>query len=109
MASYNGKGQFVLPRPLRFKDGINPETITTNKTLTYFSSQFQLIRNNTSSLDVILPDFKDGAYFWVKNRASSTHNLVVKDGGGGTIVTLAAGEGALCVSTDTAWWDVIKA
>ena len=108
MASYNGKGQFVLPRPLRFKDGINPETITTNITLTYYSSQFQLLRNNTSSLDVILPAFKDGAYFWVKNRASSTSNIVVKDEDGNTIATLAAGEGALFVSTSTAWWDVIQ-
>jgi len=109
MASYNGKGQFVLPRPLRFKDGVNPETITVNKTLTYYSSQFQLLKNTTGALDVILPEFKDGAYFWVKSRASSSSNITVKDADGGTIATLAAGEGVLCISTSTAWWDVIKA
>ena len=108
MASYNGKSPFTLPRPLRHKDGVNPETITVNKTLTYFDSQFQLLLNQTGSLDVVLPEHKDGSFFWIKSRASSSSNIIVKDGSD-TVATLGAGEAVLVVSTDSAWWDVIKA
>ena len=106
--AFSDKAEFNIPRHIVQKGGVNPETITGNKTLTYKDSQYQVLRNNTSSLDCILPDYKDGASFWIKNRASSTHNIVVKDGAGNAIVTLAAGEGVLCVSNVSAWWDIIK-
>tara|TARA_R100000654_G_scaffold57967_1_gene84559 strand:- start:1755 stop:2126 length:372 start_codon:yes stop_codon:yes gene_type:complete len=107
--AFTDKAEFKIPRHVVFADSVNPETITTNKSLSYKDSQFQLLKNVTGSLDCILPLYKDGAYFWVKSRASSSHNIVVKDTDGNTIATLAAGQGVLCVSTSTAWWDVIKA
>jgi hypothetical protein len=88
---------------------VNPETITTNKTLTYRDAQYQLLRNNTGTLDCILPEYKDGASFWVKNRASSTSNILVKDEDANTIATLTAGQAVFVVSDGAAWWDVIKA
>ena len=108
MSSFGDKAEFQIPRHIVQKGGINPETITTNKTLVYSDSQYQALRNNTGSLDCILPDYKDGASFWIKNRASSTHNIVVKDQDANTIATLAAGQGVLVVSDGAAWWDIIK-
>lgn len=107
--AYTDKQEFKIPRHIVQKDGINPETITTNKTLVYSDSQYQLLKNNTGSLDCILPSYKNGASFWIKSRASSTHNIVVKDEDANTIATLGAGEAVLVVSDGVAWWDVIKA
>ena len=67
-----------------------------------------MLRSNTGTLDCILPTYKDGARFWIKNRASSSSNIVVKDEDANTIATLAAGEGVLVVSDGEAWWDVVK-
>ena len=43
MASYNAKGQFVLPRQLRLKDGVNVETLAGAKTLDRASSMIQIL------------------------------------------------------------------
>ena len=106
--AFTDKAEFKIPRHIVQPGSVNPETITVNKTLTYKDAQYQLLRNNTGSLDCILPDYKDGASFWIKNRASSTSNVVVKDVDANTIATLGAGEGVLCVSNVSAWYDVIK-
>lgn len=108
MAQFTDKADFRVPRHIVQKGGVNAETITVNKTLTYASSTYQALLNQTSNLHCVLPAYKDGVHFWVKNRASSTHNIVVKDGSS-TVVTLSAGEGALIVSDGVAWWDIIKA
>lgn len=107
--SFTSKQEFRIPRHIVQPDSVNPETITTNKTLTYRDAQYQLLRNNTSTLDCILPTYKDGASFWVKNRASSTSNILVKDEDSNTIATLTAGQAVFVVSDGSAWWDVIKA
>lgn len=106
--SFSDKAEFKIPRHIVQPGSVNPETITVNKALTYKDAQYQLLRNNTGSLDCILPAYKDGASFWVKSRSASTHNIVVKDIDGNIIATLAAGQGVLCVSNVSAWWDVIK-
>ena len=107
--AYSDKAEFKIPRHLVQPGSVNPETITVNKSLSYKDGNYQLLRNNTGSLDCILPLYKDGAYFWIKSRASSTHNIVVKDTDGNIIATLTAGQAVLCVSNAVAWWDVIKA
>ncbi len=107
--AYTDPTPFKIPRRLENKGGVNPETITTNRTLTYSDSQYQLLKNTTGTLDVILPSFSEGAHFWIKSRASSSSNIVVKDGTGNTLATLGVGEAVLVVSSDSAWWDVIKA
>ena len=105
--AYTDPTPFKIPRRYANAGGVNPETITTNKTLTYTDSQYQLLKNTTGSLDVILPAYSDGAYFWIKSRASSSSNIVVKNADGDTLATLAAGQAVLMVSTSSAWWDVI--
>lgn len=105
--AYTDPTPFKVPRRYENAGGVNPETITTNKTLTYADSQYQLLKNVTGSLDVILPAFSDGASFWIKSRSSSTSNIIVKDANGDTVATLAAGQAVLTVSTSSAWWDVI--
>ena len=104
--AYTDATPFKIPRRYENAGGVNPETITTNKTLTYLDSQYQLLKNTTGSLAVILPASSDGASFWIKSRASSSSNIVVKDADGNTLATLSAGQSILVVSTDTAWWDV---
>lgn len=106
--SFTDKQEFKIPRHIVQPGSVNPETITVNKTLTYKDAQYQLLKNVTGSLDCILPAYKDGASFWVKSRASSSQPIVVKDTDGNTIASLTAGQAVLCVSTNTAWWDVIK-
>ena len=107
--AFTDAAQHKIPRHIVLKGGVNAETITTDKTLTYADSTYQLLKNTTATLECILPDYVEGSSFWIKNRASSTSNVVVKDASGNTIATLAAGEGVLVVSSDTAWWDVLKA
>lgn len=106
--AFTDAAQFRIPRHIIQPGSVNPETITVNKTLVYNDSTYQLLRNNTGTLDCILPTYKDGARFWIKNRASSSSNIVVKDEDANTIATLAAGEGVLVVSDGEAWWDVVK-
>lgn len=106
--SFTDKQEFKIPRHIVQPGSVNPETITVNKTLTYKDAQYQLLKNVTGSLDCILPAYKDGASFWVKSRASSTQPIVVKDIDGNTIASLTAGQGVLCVSNVSAWWEVIK-
>ena len=106
--AFTDKAEFKIPRHIVQPGSVNPETITVNKTLTYKDAQYQLLKNVTGSLDCILPTYKDGASFWIKSRASSTQPIVVKDIDGNTIASLTAGQGVLCVSNTTAWWDVIK-
>tara|TARA_Y100001963_G_C6760658_1_gene439299 strand:+ start:251 stop:568 length:318 start_codon:yes stop_codon:yes gene_type:complete len=104
--AYTDPTPFKIPRRYENAGGVNPETITVNKTLTYTDSQYQLLKNTTGSLDVILPSPSDGASFWIKSRSSSSSNIVVKDADGNTLSTLSAGQSILVVSTDSAWWDV---
>ena len=62
--AYTSKTAFKIPRRKLNPDGVNTETITTNRTLTYADSQFQAITNSTGgSLNVTLPDEEDGAFF----------------------------------------------
>lgn len=107
--AYTDKQEFKIPRHLVQPGSVNPETITVNKTLTYKDGNYQLLKNTTGALDCTLPALKDGAYFWIKSRASSSSNIVVKDHLGNALATLTAGQAVLCVSDGVAWWDVIKA
>ena len=112
MANYNGNGAFVLPRALRIKNGVNVETITVDRTLTLKDSMVQLLDNSTAgTLDLNLPDYKEGAIFAIKSTGSQS--IIVKRASGSTVATVAAGEGALLVCTGSLpssdWVVVIKA
>jgi len=110
MAEYNGKQAFTVPRPICVKDGINIETITADKTLTYRDSQYQVLTNNKGSVAVVkLPVLKNGAYFWITCGSSSANTINVKDADGADIIAtpnLGAGKAAL-IACDGSNWAVV--
>lgn len=107
MASYNSSQSFKVARHFQFKNGVNVESITANKTLTYKDSMFQVL-NPDVARDLILPAEKDGAVFFVKNESGS-FALTVKDDAASTIETLSAGEGCILTCDGSAWKSIIKA
>ncbi len=98
---------FSIDTALQLKNGLNAETITTNKTLTYRDSTIQALKNTTGGLDVILPAPKSGCVFWIKSRASSSSNIDVKDHNSASIAVLSAGNSVLVACDDSAWYDII--
>lgn len=108
--AFSDKAEFQIPRHIVQKGSVNIETITGDVTLTYASSTYQIITSNgASSNDMTLPAEKDGAIFWIKTKAASTQNLIVKDPAGSSIATLtAAGQYALVASDGSAWDVVVK-
>ena len=107
MAQFASDVLFSIDTALQLKNGLNAETIATNKTLTYRDSTVQALKNVTGTLDVILPAAKSGCGFWIKSRASSTSNIVVKDSAGNTFATLGAGNSVYVVADDSAWYDIM--
>ncbi len=107
MASYNGKGAFVLPRALQLKNGINTETIVGVHTLDYYDSQIQILTNNSGvALDCYLPALKDGAFFFV--RSVGANEIHVRDAST-TYAACATGEACLVACDGSSWYLVIKA
>lgn len=111
MASdYNSAQAFKVARHFEFKNGINIQTITADKDLTYKDAQHQIITNNKGSAATIkVPAKRNGAYFWFKNDAASGHAFVIQDADGNPIiggVGLAAGKAA-CVVCDGSSWAVL--
>mgnify|MGYP003136693779 FL=1 len=108
--SYNSTQAFRIARHLEYKNGVNIETITGDKDLTYSDSTFQIITNNKgSSATIKTPALKNGALFWFKNSASSGHAYVIQDADGNPIIGgagLAAGKAA-CVVCDGEDWGVL--
>lgn len=109
--AFNASAAFVLPRHIRVKDGVEARGITETTTLTYRSSQYQILTLTAGSpLTCMLPSAKNGAYFWIKNSSSSNAALNINEpSGGATITTAAIGEGCLIVSDGSSWYEVIKA
>ena len=105
--SYNSSQAFKVARHFQFKNGVNVESITGNKTLTYKDSMFQVL-DPDAARDVVLPAEKDGAVFFIKNESAS-FALTVKDDGASTIATIATEEGAIVVCDGSDWKLVIKA
>jgi hypothetical protein len=107
MAQYNGKQHFTIPRPICLKDGVNIETITADKDLSYFDSHYQLIKNSKgSSATIKVPVEKNGAWFWFHCDSTSAHAFVLQTSGGSPIIGgagLAAGKSALLVCDGSQW------
>lgn len=98
--SYTDKAEFKLPRHVVKKGGVNIEQISGNRTLTYLDSQFQRLDAQSSGLDVILPDEKDGAYFVINCQGNG---FTVKDPAGATVKALSLGEACLVACDGTSW------
>jgi hypothetical protein len=105
--AFTDKQQFKIPRHVVQPGGVNIETITADKTLTYKDSTYQILTTNAgASLVVNLPVVKDGAVFFITCTASSNQTINVKDADGTDIIAtpnLGAGKGALVVCDGSEW------
>lgn len=82
----------------------NIETLSAAKTLTDASEPVQALDPNGSDRDVNLPtEASTNHIFYIINTADATENLVVKDDGGTTIVTIAQGESATLIPDGANW------
>lgn len=100
MAEYNAKQAFTIPRHIRFKDGVNIEQISANKTLTYKDSMFQRLDAQAGSLEVILPQEKNGGVFIINCQGQS---FTVKDAAGVTVKVLSVDEGCIVACDGDVW------
>lgn len=109
MASdYNSAQAFKVARHFEFKNGVNIESITANKELSYKDSMIQIL-DPDAARDVTLPAERNGAIFFIKNEDAAANDLTVKDQAAATIATVAAGEGSLFACDGSDWKLVIKA
>lgn len=108
MAQYNAKGQFVLPRQLRLKDGVNVETLADAKTLDKSSSMIQVLDPDGVGRVINLPDVFDGMVFWIANSGNSGADLTVTKPDSSTIL-VSNGKGLMIASDSTNWHQVINA
>lgn len=95
----------LLPWPVKFGTGQNTEALSGAKTLSPGDSQFQRLDPDGSARDVNLPPegSSQGLWYYVLNTANAAENLVVKDDGGSTIVTVSQNEAAIVVCDGTSW------
>ncbi len=108
MANYNAKGQFVLPRQLRLKDGVNVETLADAKTLDKASSMIQVLDPDGSGRVITLPDAQNGMVFWIANSGNSGADLTVTKPDSSTIL-VSNGKGLMIASDSNQWYQVINA
>jgi len=92
-------------KKLLLMDAINIETLAAGRTLTIVDQRFQNLDPGGASRDVTLPseDPNAGAWFWIINGADAAENLVIKDDGGSTIVTIQQSQAGIVVNSGTAW------
>jgi hypothetical protein len=100
--AFTDKQQFKIPRHVVQPGGVNVESITSNKTLTYADSTYQILTTN-GALDLVLPKEKDGAVFVVRNHPDSLGELTVKNDAGSTIDSRTAGQAFILVCDGSDW------
>lgn len=103
MASFKGKNPFVVARQLRFKNGVNVETLAAALTLTTASSHFQKLDPGGAGRTVTLPAVSDGAWFFISNAADAAENLTINNASAVLVVTLNQNEAAWVVCDASAW------
>lgn len=86
--------------------GANVETLAGAKTLTVADAIFQRLDPDGSNRDVNLPAeaSSTGKTYRIVNDANGAEDLVVKDDGASTIVTISQNEAAWVVCDGTAWF-----
>ncbi len=78
MGKYTDKAEFNIPRHIVNKGGVNIAAMENVTTLTYSSSQIQILTNASGvALDLYLPAKKDGASFWI--RSNGANDIHVRD------------------------------
>ena len=108
MANYNASQAFTIPRHIRFRDGVNVETLAGAKTLDYKSSMIQVLDPDSSDRVVNLPAAKNGAVFWIANSGNGGSNLTVTKPDASTIL-VGNGQGLMIASDGSNWYQVINA
>lgn len=97
----------VFTKQVRFAEGGGYRSLTATGavTLATTDAQYQRIDPGGSARDVTLPAEASatGLWFRIVNAADAAENLVVKDDGGSTIVTISQNEMAEVVCNGTAW------
>jgi len=101
----NTEEAVVLGKRLRLNAGANVETLGGNKTLTVLDAKYQKLDPDGSNRDVNLPAEASsiGLEFWIANAANGAKNLVVKNDGADTILTLNQDEAAVFICDGTDW------
>lgn len=87
-------------------DGVNDETLSSNKTLAYDDADMQRLDPGGSNRDVTLQEeaASKGRRVRILNTANAAEDLVVKNDGAGTIATLNQDEAAWFVCDGTTWF-----
>ena len=90
---------------IAFLGGADVLTLAANKTLTRADQNFQKLDPGGSARDVVLPAeaSSSGTWYYILNAADAAENLVVKDDGGATIVTISQNEAAIVICNGNAW------
>ncbi len=106
--AYTDQSEFKIPRHIILKGGVNVESLTGVRIMTYNDSQIQILDNSTSgTLDCKLPPAKDGAFFFIHNAGSQA--IHIRDSGTTTTYAiLATGEGCLVASSSSDYHLVMK-
>ncbi len=86
-------------------NGFYSATLTGNLTLDMSYQNHLRLDPGGSARDVTLPAEagRNGAWFRILNTADAAENLVVKDDGGSTIVTVSHNEAVIVVCDGTSW------
>lgn len=104
---YDSTQLFTIPRSIRVKNGINTESISTMKTLTYADSQVQLLSPSGGTKTVKLPALKSGMYFHIFNTSAS-QTMHVHTPTGVNLYTLAANAGSAAACGIHCFCDGVK-
>ena len=110
--AFSDSNPLKFPRRMELENGINVETISSDKNLTYTDSQVQVLTTSGASpIVVTLPEPKNGSYFWLKCQAGSTQAIHVKDAAGNNVIhtpNLGADKGAFVMCDGTNWVVVLE-
>lgn len=89
----------------------NTETLGANLTLLVADAENQFLDPGGAHRDVILPAEATAIYYsyFIANTADNAENLVVKDDGGSTIVTIAQNECAVVKCNGIVWKGLVGA
>ena len=108
--AFTGSAALKFPRHIEVAGGVEALELATNLSLTYKSAQYLILKNTTGgALNCTLPAEREGAYFWILNRSSSSQNVSVNRPDASGAATLIPGECGLFVCDGTIWEQMIKA
>lgn len=92
-------------------NSINTEDLAATKTLVVADAEYQFLNPDGASRDVVLPAeaSSTGYRYYIFNTADAAENLVVKDDGANTILTIAQNESGIVVCNGTVWKGMVGA